>query len=635
MKTNQIIKKNIKLLLRSKVSTIVLVLGPLLLILLVGLSFSSNKFFLKMGAYSEGYSDLSESVIENLNEGGFSVKKYDTNETCVTAVKEQEVQACIVFPPNMVVRNDMQNVVKFYVDESKVNVVYLVMSKLSESFGEVTEGISKDLTQKILNSLFTSKNTLVGSRNTLSGITNENVIISTNSEASSSSLSGLNFDTSGQRSVTLSITSLKTKQDTFLKDTDAMIVSAKSFITKVKSEGSLNSNQTSDINKLQDKITELDSAIASSHNVTTKELTKLVTEVDAALRDLNQKLTNAANVNSQVLNKLDSISRSSKSLKEKADSLDKDINKIITDIDTIAITDAANIVSPITTEINPITESKSNLSYLFPSLLVILMMFIGILLPSTLIIMEKNSRAAFRIFTTPTKPWIFNYATYITSLMLVMVQLILILAVSLLYFNIGYINFLLILSLFCVATFFILLGMVIGLMFNTEEMAMLFSVSLATILLLTSGIVFPLESMPEYILKIAKYNPVVLGSETVKKTLLFNSGFESIKMQLLSLVLASLVLAFFILFRKEGKKSRKSVVLSYFPIGKGYAKNINELMISIENISDERFDEINEEGIINEWLRMIGKRKDLVNKFNGKKKEYVIAQLSSETKKKK
>ncbi|MBT3720926.1 hypothetical protein HOG47_04705, partial [archaeon] len=48
MKLGLTIKKNIKMLLRSKISTLVLVLGPLLIILLVGISFNSNTFNLNL-----------------------------------------------------------------------------------------------------------------------------------------------------------------------------------------------------------------------------------------------------------------------------------------------------------------------------------------------------------------------------------------------------------------------------------------------------------------------------------------------------------------------------------------------------------------------------------------------------------
>jgi len=138
MKTGKIIKKNIKILLRSKVSTFVLIFIPLIVILLVGVSFNTSTFSLKIGSYSDQYSETSNQFIQKLDQKSFSVKRFDTNESCIDSVKDQSIHACIIFPPNMKISNNQINTVQFYVDQSKVNLVYFVMSTLEESFGELT-----------------------------------------------------------------------------------------------------------------------------------------------------------------------------------------------------------------------------------------------------------------------------------------------------------------------------------------------------------------------------------------------------------------------------------------------------------------------------------------------------------------
>ena len=60
----EIIKKDFKLLVRSKSSALVVLLGPLLIIFLVGLAFNTSSMYnLKVSVYSESYSDLTNSVI--------------------------------------------------------------------------------------------------------------------------------------------------------------------------------------------------------------------------------------------------------------------------------------------------------------------------------------------------------------------------------------------------------------------------------------------------------------------------------------------------------------------------------------------------------------------------------------------
>ena len=96
MKTGKIIRKNIKLLLRSRVSTLVLIFGPLLVILLVGISFSTNSFNLNMGIYSDKYSNLSNSFVDKLSQEGYKVTKYNSETQCISSVKEGQTHACIV-----------------------------------------------------------------------------------------------------------------------------------------------------------------------------------------------------------------------------------------------------------------------------------------------------------------------------------------------------------------------------------------------------------------------------------------------------------------------------------------------------------------------------------------------------------
>ena len=65
----EIIKKNFRLLIRSKSSALIVLLGPLLLILLISMAFNTSSLYdIKIGTYSGEYSELSNSIIEKLNQ---------------------------------------------------------------------------------------------------------------------------------------------------------------------------------------------------------------------------------------------------------------------------------------------------------------------------------------------------------------------------------------------------------------------------------------------------------------------------------------------------------------------------------------------------------------------------------------
>ncbi len=636
MKTSKIIKKNIKLLTRSRTSTLVLIFGPLLVIVLVGMSFSTSSFHLNIGVFSEKYSDLSNSFVDKLSSEGYSVTRYDTEELCIESVKEGQSHACIVFPADLVIENENSNVIKFHVDQSQINLVYLVMSTLSGSFGEKSSEISKDLTSTIVTTLFDTKTELDNSKNLITDILSKNSDLTTNSEKSISKLEDLDFDTGSVSDVDSAISDVRNKLDDLLDDSIELVEDGLDLVEAMEHyESEVNDSNAymNDLDDITDNLNELNSTIKTKHNATARELNEFANEIIDTFDDLAKKLDEAGDVNKEVITKLNNIRDNSEELKQKSDELDTKIKELISNINSVQVTNIENIVTPIKTEINPVVKSQSNLGFLFPSLIVMLIMFIGLLLPSTLIIMEKNSKAYFRVFTTPTKSWLFVLATFLTSMIMIFFQIIIILTVSQFYFKINFMQsfFILFLSLIVIMTFFILLGMFLGYIFNTEEMAMLASVSLGTLFLLTSGIIFPLESMPQYILKYAKMNPVVLGSELFKKSILFGSDFNSVKGPLGYLTLFSIIiLGVIFLIKKAGKlqfmfkkpsrmKIKKDWLIKQFDFGERKAKTLPEFIVSIQNMSDEKFHSLLKQDAIKDWLSLVHKNRYLATKIEGAK----------------
>ena len=645
MKLGLTIKKNIKMLLRTRISALVLVLGPLLIILLVGLSFNSNTFSLNLGVYSDSYSDLSRNFITKLNNESFAVTQIDSELNCINSVKEQKIHACIIFPPDLSLENDKANNIKFHVDQSKINLVYLIMSTLEESFSEVSTDLSKDLTENIVTTLFMTKAGLIDSEELINSIKEKNDVVLDNSQKSSTSLDGLNFDTSGA-SVSISTTATEEKLDLLLEDSLEIIEEAIEIIEEFDTTN-MNSSQRGDLDDIEELLTDdLKNEISDGHNDTVTELILITEQLESSLGALASKLEDAEDVNKDVITKLNLMKTNAQNIKEKADSLSSEITSMISNINSVQITNTENIVSPITTEIIPVVQTDSNLGYIFPSLIVILIMFIGLLLPSTLIIMEKNSRAFFRLFTTPTKPNLHVIATYLTSLMILSLQVIIILAVSQFYFKISFLNSfgMLLLSLIIIMSLFIFIGMFLGYLFNTEEMSMLSSVSIATLLLLTSGIVFPIESMPKYVIEKIKYNPVVSGSELFRKAILFTSDFDSVKESFgILLVTMLLVLVLIYIVKKIDKlnlkreKIDKKLLEKKFLFGERTAKSLPEFIVSIQNLDQKRFQHLLDEDSFKNWIKFIlrnGKTAKKIEKITTKEEllEILVEELKNNKK---
>ncbi len=68
-KTLKIIQKNLKMLIRTRTSAMIIIFGPLIVTLLVGLSFNNTRLFnLNIGVYATGYNNMTDSFLEKLEE---------------------------------------------------------------------------------------------------------------------------------------------------------------------------------------------------------------------------------------------------------------------------------------------------------------------------------------------------------------------------------------------------------------------------------------------------------------------------------------------------------------------------------------------------------------------------------------
>ena len=69
-----VIEKNIKRLLSSKISASMILFGPLVMIMLIGLAFQSSGFFgIKVGVHADSYGQISDKIIETMEQNKFEV----------------------------------------------------------------------------------------------------------------------------------------------------------------------------------------------------------------------------------------------------------------------------------------------------------------------------------------------------------------------------------------------------------------------------------------------------------------------------------------------------------------------------------------------------------------------------------
>jgi len=163
----EIIKKNLKLLVRSKTSALIVLVGPLLLMLLMGLAFnSSSALDIKVGTYSESYSELSTGIKTQLQDDSFKVVEMSSEQNCLDAVKRGDVHICVVFPKDLSVQST-ENVI-FHVDKTRMNLVYLVINSISNKLSVKSSELSTALTTTLVNAVNNINSDVTGNSESIS-----------------------------------------------------------------------------------------------------------------------------------------------------------------------------------------------------------------------------------------------------------------------------------------------------------------------------------------------------------------------------------------------------------------------------------------------------------------------------------
>ncbi|MBN1386210.1 ABC transporter permease [Candidatus Woesearchaeota archaeon] len=523
----KIIEKNFRGLTRTRKSAIVIFLAPLFLVGLLGLAFSNtSSFSLRVGIYADNYTDLSSGLIQKMNDNQVSTIKYSSEEECVDNLKDGTNQICLILPSEFAIGPNCSNDIIFYVDYSKVSLIYVVLDMIGDKIGAQESEISRDLTSELLEKLSFTQESLKKDKEILKNIENNNNLVKQKNDKFTADFQSIDV---GFNKDEFDINRLQQRIDTVKKLGLDAVQEAKSLVDKT----SLNQTQKDDQEAELDKIK---SDIEQMFNITGADEMTLRNKIPGILSQFSAKLDATKAKMDMISRYRTDLSAGLADVKTKLDETQGYINDLkasFTDIDArisgIAVRNATQIVNPINTIIKPVSTGKSHFSNILPTLLVLIVVITGILLSSTMVMGEKKGQAYVRNYLTPTRPLLFNIGTFITNFILLMIQLTIFLTIAIFSFRIHVMNVLWTFgALVLIIGVFILIGMLLGLVFQSQETNTLASIILASFFIFFSNTVLPLESMPGWMISLAQYNPFVVSETLLKQSMLFADASVSI-----------------------------------------------------------------------------------------------------------
>ena len=534
-----IIQKNFKVLIRSKSSALIIILGPLILITLVGLAFGNAEAYrLKIDVYTPTYNELTESLIASLEEN-YVVQKQETRQACIDDVKLGESNICILFPNNLQVSDQpavdvsVENEgapassassnprdITFHVDYSDINLVYNVIETISKKINLRSQALTETLTSDLLDRIGKTQSVIDERLATLTDLTNKTDLLNQQTATIQTQFQETNLeivnDSNSLVGVQHEIDNLRLLTYQSLVDSDELIDSLNAEVNSLRGNKSrveyYLDTAEEDIVQRTDQLKNTDA-----------RLKQVVGNLHLYLGDVNTKLDRASGLKENTSVQFIQIKaelESNLALLQEMQSALPDVKQLTS---TLQVTNASVIASPLTTRIVPVSKEKTHFNYLLPTLIVLVVMITGILLSSTLLVVEKRSKSYFRNMISPTPDTIFILGAYFTSILIILAQLFVFFFVAVLFFETGIFQSFgkLLFALVSIASLFIFVGVILGVLLKTEETTTLASISVASVLLFFSNTLIPLESMPNFFQTLTVYNPFVLSQDIIRESLLF------------------------------------------------------------------------------------------------------------------
>jgi len=541
-----IIKKNIVMLVRAKSSALIVILGPLIVILLAGLAFdNTNTYAVKIGTYSSNYNQLSNSFVERLSQNQFGVTRYPTEELCTQGIKTGNVHTCVVFSPDFALSKNLSNEINFYVDYSRLNLVWTVLEVMTQRVAGRAQELSLNLTTILLKALDFTKNEVKARRPNIITYTTLNDDAARIASAIQDDFESLDLRLRLDNTTLTNLSTAKSRVNYWLGAmkslADRSLEQAGKGIKQAELAAQGNENVTAQLRDARRKVEEFRTELQNASGVATTEVNRLnqvAQDLDLQIQQTKRQLTVADEARMTGVENL-------KVILEKLDAallqilfVQKAMNDIENTINSIEVTDPASIVQPIKTTIKPVVSEKTYLNYIFPILIVMIIMFTAVLLAPTLILLDRNSPAHFRNFLSPVRHITFMLGTFITCFSLLFLQVVVIMIIAALFFRsqvletFGPTSLLLLLLLIL----FTLLGMIVGHLFRSEETATLAAVTLGSSFMFLSDVIIPIESMPPALQQFSAYNPFVLGGTLLRRAMIFNSPFSELSTGILVLL---------------------------------------------------------------------------------------------------
>ena len=556
----KILLKDLKIILRTPLTIIILILIPIILMFLVGLAFSGNDFT----TLNLGFINTDENELFKFNNQVKTIPYKHNNlsiakKNCIRDMDLNKIHLCVYVNFTKVENSTLGADIEYYIDNTRLQISEIIASALDKQINKKEREISisyLNIVDKELENSITYvetfipfiENTTYEIEKIEKNITDFKKILNSKKDIYTKEVSNFIEIIEYLESNEKQVEDIKENINSTLQDSkdliDVINNTLSSRIITINSlllilENSL-PNDTSPAVLLVKDISETFSEIESNLNELL-EIREQLSEVQEYLSDfdtlyskrefvylLPEKISDGLEGIEKVEDNLEEVLIMVEQNKEKLDSFKDEINENIENVQTLSENfEPISILDPLKVTRVDRFENITKVHQMAPVVVMMVILFVGCLLSTTIVSLEVDSKAYGRNLFLPISQSKFIAALVITCFLISYLEVLVLFFILFQFFNIQiFENFLqLNLIVFHIMLVFILFGIFIGYVFKNRQLAILISTFFAIGLFLISNIILPIELMPKIFSYFVSYNPVVIGNELLRQ-LFFYSGFN-------------------------------------------------------------------------------------------------------------
>jgi ABC-type multidrug transport system permease subunit/predicted nucleic acid-binding Zn-ribbon protein len=562
-----LIKANVKGFVRNWKNIIILVILPLVLISIIFASFNPNGIRrINIGYTLAEDKSLDEQQFRDALGSFTKLTKYDTLDGCKHSLRDYHEYVCVE------IRGQGPYTLEVYYDNTREPVIWEVIQRLEEGIRSIQRHESKSIASDFL----TRFRTALGRLDTF-----DTQLAATNKDLDSY-----------VRNVDDSVIKLHNARDDLVTNLDSMdrdIADARAASSDARSTEANYANAAyGNLNAAQ-SLTQQVSWSAEQQGYSSMIIGNIV-QARSTVSDLDQNVRLKLDNVDAKLDKYDESSRKGRQyvfeIDNAADRLGAtksdlrqyqqrvgeardEISSIRTEFSALTTLDADTLVDPViihnTPAYVPVVDEKTaqrlsknatqqeaavrgisliSLQTIFPTVLILITVFLSLLIGSFVALSEITSPAHARLRLVRHVFLPEFIASFVSALCIVLVPVLLVLLIGDQLFRLGLLSHLLTASSMIVIliSIFILLGFLLAYVVRKESMTLMISTFILVLIIFLSGFLLPIERMSPFFGKVAEFSPGALTTNMFKQSVFYGAGFSSIAAEFTILIVELVII---------------------------------------------------------------------------------------------